>query len=311
MDASSAGLRLDQFLARVLVGSSVHGARRLIAAGQVRVDGRRAGKKGDRLAVGQEVVVAGADPAEAAAPAVEPDASLVLPVLFQDGALIAVDKPAGIASHPLRPGERGTAANGIVALWPSCADASRDPREGGLGHRLDRDTSGVLLAARTRVAWEALRAALREPSCEKTYVAHVAGVPAARGEFAGAIGRVGRRGARVAIDAGRNPLPARTSWEMIAAGAGPSALVRARLHAGRAHQVRAHLAAAGYPILGDAVYGAEAARAIAGALGIDRLRLHAEAVRLRHPLTGAPLEIHAPLPAWATDFAAAGRGADR
>jgi 23S rRNA-/tRNA-specific pseudouridylate synthase len=97
----------------------------------------------------------------------------------------------------------------------------------------------------------------------------------------------------------------------MAAGAGPSALVRARLHAGRAHQVRAHLAAAGHPILGDAIYGDDAALALARALGVERLRLHAESVRLRHPTTGAPLTIAAPLPAWAADFAATAGGADR
>ncbi len=306
MDASSAGLRLDQFLAGVLGGASVHAARRLIAAGRVRVDDRRATKKGERLAVDQAVTVE----AETA-PVVVPDLSLVLPVLFDDGVLIAVDKPAGIASHPLRPGERGTAANGIVALYPECATASRDAREGGLGHRLDRDTSGVLLAARTRPAWEALRAALGDPDGEKTYVAHVFGAPTAQGEFAGAIGRVGRHGARVAIDGGRQPLPAHTRWEVIATGAGPSALVRARLHAGRAHQVRAHLAAAGHAILGDVLYADEGARAAAQALGVAGLRLHAESVRLRHPVTGAPLTIRAPLPPWAADFAAAGRAADR
>jgi 23S rRNA pseudouridine1911/1915/1917 synthase len=307
VDASSAGLRLDQFLARVLGLASVHAARRLIAAGRVRVDDRRATKKGEHLAADQAVTVE----VETAAPAVVPDPSVVLPVLFDDGVLIAVDKPAGIASHPLRPGERGTAANGIVALYPECAEASRDAREGGLGHRLDGDTSGVLLAARTRPAWEALRAALGDPDGEKTYVAHVFGAPAAQGEFAGAIGRVGRRGARVAVDGGRQPLAARTRWEVMAVGPGPSALVRARLHAGRAHQVRAHLAAAGHAILGDGLYADEGARAAARALGVDRLRLHAESVRLRHPITGAPLIIRAPLPAWAADFSATSPAPDR
>jgi len=309
VDAASAGLRLDQFLARALGGGwSVHAARRLIAAGRVRADGRRAGKKGERVTAGQAITV---EEEGVAAAAVVPDPGVVLPVLFEDAALLAVDKPAGIPSHPLRASERGTAANGIVALCPECASASHDPREGGLGHRLDRETSGVLLAARSRPAWEALRAALAEPACEKTYVAHVAGSPPAQADFAGSIGRVGRHGARVAVDGGRHPLPARTAWEVLAAGAGPSALVRARLHAGRAHQVRAHLAAAGHPILGDALYGDDAARALALALGVGGLRLHAESVRLRHPTTGAPLTIAAPLPAWAADFAATGGGADR
>jgi 23S rRNA pseudouridine1911/1915/1917 synthase len=302
VEPALAGLRLDQFLARALGATSVHAARRLIAAGEVCIDGRVVAKKGDRVATGQIVSLAGAGARENAdqdAGLVVPDPAVVLPVLFADADLVAVNKPAGVPSHPLRPGERGTAANGLCALWPECARASVDPREAGLGHRLDRDTSGVLLAARNRAAWEALRAAIGDPACEKTYLALVAGAPPARGQFDGAIGRRGRRGARVAIDGGRRPLPAHTEWETLSLLDGGSALVRARLHAGRAHQVRAHLAAAGFAILGDPIYSDESAQAVARALNVEALRLHAESIRLRHPLTGAPLLVVAPPPVWA------------
>jgi 23S rRNA pseudouridine1911/1915/1917 synthase len=297
VEAGSAGLRLDQFLARALSESSVHAARRRIADGQVRVDGR-VGRKGDHLRAGQIVEVEGEG--GAATSRVLPDPAVVLEVLYQDSALVAVNKPAGIASHPLRPGERGTAANGLAALFPECADAGDDPREGGLGHRLDRETSGVLLAARNRPAWDQLRAALRDADCEKTYVAEVSGAPPARGSFDGAIGRTGRRGARVSIDRGRQPLPAHTEWEVIASVDGASTLVRARLHAGRAHQVRAHLAAVGHPILGDGLYGDAGSRQLSAARGVVSLRLHAESLTLRHPTTAQPLTIVAPLPPWAT-----------
>jgi 23S rRNA pseudouridine1911/1915/1917 synthase len=297
VEAGSAGLRLDQFLARALSETSVHAARRRIADGQVRVDGR-VGRKGDHLRAGQSVEVEGQGNG-AATPEVLPDPTVVLEVLYQDSALVAVNKPAGIASHPLRPGELGTAANGLAALFPECADASDDPREGGLGHRLDRETSGVLLAARNRAAWVALREALRDAGCEKTYVAEVAGSPPARGSFDGAIGRTGRRGARVSIDRGRQPLPAHTEWEVIAPLDGESTLVRARLHAGRAHQVRAHLAAVGHPILGDALYGDAGSRELSAARDVVSLRLHAESLTLRHPTTDQPLTIVAPLPPWA------------
>ncbi|HEY2900562.1 MAG TPA: RluA family pseudouridine synthase [Polyangia bacterium] len=302
VELALAGLRLDQFLARALGVTSVHAARRLIAAGEVRVDGRVVAKKGDRVAAGQVVFVTGAgagDNADGDADLVVPDPTVVLPVLFVDADLVAVNKPAGINAHPLRRGERGTAANGLCVLWPECARASIDPREAGLGHRLDRDTSGVLLAARNRAAWEALRGALSDPACEKTYLAQVAGAPPVRGQFDGAIGRHGRRGARVAIDGGRRPLPAHTEWETLSFLDDGSALVRARLHSGRAHQVRAHLSAAGFAILGDPIYSDQPTQALARVLNVTALRLHAESIRLRHPLTGASLLVVAPPPAWA------------
>src|SRR5262249_44659513 len=106
---------------------------------------------------------------EAASFVVLPDASLAIVLLHADEALVAVDKPPGVPSHPLRAGELGTAANAIVARFPECASASPDPREGGLAHRLDTETGGVLVAARGREVWSKVRAALAAPDCVKTY----------------------------------------------------------------------------------------------------------------------------------------------
>ncbi len=289
VDAAHGDLRLDDFVARHMPGASASWARRAIARGEVTVDGR-SGKKGIRVRPGQVVAVASAD-ARMAAPTPEPEAALS--VLHVDDALVAVDKPAGISSHPLRAGERGTIANALCARYPECAEASEDPREGGLAHRLDRGTSGVLLAARGRTAWHGLRAALGEAACEKVYLAEVVGRLAA-GSATGSIGRVGRRGAHVRIERGRRPLPARTDWEVVQVRASTT-LIRARLHAGRAHQVRAHLAAAGHPVVGDDIYGAEAAPAP----GACDLHLHAAAVRFVHPATGQELIVRAPPPPWA------------
>jgi 23S rRNA pseudouridine1911/1915/1917 synthase len=294
VDEARAGSRVDHLVAGAVPGLGVAGARRLVAAGGVRVDGRVA-RKGERVVAGQTLEIG--DAAEAAPVArVEPDETVGVVWLYVDDALVAVDKPSGVPSHPLRTGERGTVANAIVARFPECAKASPDPREGGLGHRLDNETSGVLLAARGRDAWEKLRAALRASTCVKTYLAEVAGDPPERGALTAPIGRAGRRGARVHVGAGRTPLAARTEWEVVERR-GATTLVRARLHAGRAHQVRAHLAAAGHPIVGDAVYGAAAARATEGAR--PGLRLHAHTIALAHPLTGAALLIEAPPPPWA------------
>jgi 23S rRNA pseudouridine1911/1915/1917 synthase len=288
VDEALAGSRIDHVVAAAVPGLGVAGARRLVAGGGARVDGRVA-RKGDRAVLGQAVDID--DAAVGAAGdvvGVEPDAALDVGWLYVDDALVAIDKPAGVPSHPLRAGERGTAAGAIVARYPECASASPDAREGGLGHRLDNETSGVLLAARSRAAWEGLRAALRAPTCEKTYLAEVVGAPADTGASTAPIGRAGRRGGRVRVGGGRQPLAARTDWEVVERR-GATTLVRARLHAGRAHQVRAHLADAGYPLVGDPVYGG----------GGGGLRLHALRISLRHPVTGAPLLITAPPPAWA------------
>ena len=280
VDEARAGGRVDHAVAALVPGLSIAGARRLVAAGGVRVDGRRA-SKGERVHAGQTLDV---DDAAVGPPGarVEPDASVAVGWLHVDDALVAIDKPAGVPSHPLRAGERGTAANAIVARFPECARASPDAREGGLAHRLDNETSGVLLAA---------RAQRRAPSCVKTYLAEVVGAPPERGVETAPIGRAGRRGGHVRVGGGRAPLAARTEWEVVERR-GATTLVRARLHAGRAHQVRAHLAAAGFPIVGDAVYGAADAPDA-------RLHLHAHTIALPHPVTGAALLVEAPPPAWA------------
>jgi 23S rRNA pseudouridine1911/1915/1917 synthase len=307
----AAGQRVDHAVAAAIPGLSVAAARRLLQAGAVHIAGRRP-RKGAKIGAGEvgatieidDGALAAAD--RTARPSIAPDPALGLEILHEDAALVAVAKPAGMPSHPLAPGQQGTAANAIVARFPECAAASPDAREGGLVHRLDTGTSGVLVAARTAAVWPALRAALSGDGCEKTYLAEVAGLPAADGGLeTGPIGRVGRRGGRVRVGAGRQPLAAETEWRVLERRAG-TALLRARLTAGRHHQVRAHLAAAGYPIVGDARYGpearvaaAESARADGDARAHEVMRLHAASVRFRHPISGETILIEAPPPGWA------------
>ncbi len=302
VEPSEAGLRVDSFLCRHHLAPSSAAARRAVAAGVVHVDGKVA-KKGHHLEAGQRVDLGERPAAEAV---LEATPELVLPLLYADDALVAVDKPSGIPSHPLHAGEGATVASAIVAQFPECAAASPDPREGGLGHRLDVGTSGVILAARCREVWHRLREALSGPACEKIYLAQTAGrfpetdavtkefiVPGPRqASFVVScpIGRQGRRGGKVRLDSGRQPLPARTEITLVEARAS-GGLVEARLSHGRAHQVRAHLAYLGIPVLGDATYG--------DGTSSEDLHLHAWAVSLVHPTTGKPLRIEAPLPAWA------------
>ncbi len=293
IEPDAAGARVDGAVARAIPGLSVAAARRLVAAGAVRLDGRPA-RKGDRVRAGQTLEVddarSGAETPEGRR--VTPEAAAALEVLLADADFVAVAKPAGIPSHPLSAGERGTAANALVGRFPECAAASPDPREGGLVHRLDTATSGVLLAARRPDAWRALRRALADPSCEKIYLAEVHGAAGA-GESLEPIGRAGRRGARVRVGGGRAPLAAHTTWELLEPR-GQTSLVRVRLSKGRAHQVRAHLAAAGHPIVGDPLYGDGGSAAPE-----TGLRLHAWAIHFRHPRSGETMSIEAPPPAWA------------
>ncbi|HZL16438.1 MAG TPA: RluA family pseudouridine synthase [Polyangia bacterium] len=293
VDPGAPDRRLDQLVAD-RAGLSVAAARRLIAAGAVRVDGRPA-RKGQHPTAGQTVEVEDAGVAAQGPDGwrVRADPDLAITVLRVEGGFVAIDKPAGVPAHPQAAGQLGTAANAIVAKFPECAGASPDPREGGLVHRLDTGTSGVLLAARSAAAWTALRAALSGPECEKSYLAEVVGSSAESGQTSAPIGRVGRRGARVRVDGGRQPLPAQTSWEVI--GRRPeTTLLRVRLRRGRAHQVRAHLSASGHPIVGDALYGTEA-----GTHPDAGLHLHAASVQFRDPVSGELILIESPPPPWA------------
>jgi 23S rRNA pseudouridine1911/1915/1917 synthase len=299
--ADLAGSRLDAFLVRAGAAASAGAARRLLDQGAVRVDGRP-GRKGQLVAAGQTVELQVAEAGEA----VIPDPAMPLAVLYQDAALVAVNKPAGWPTHPLQPGERGTLASALVARFPECASASRDPREAGFAHRLDTGTSGVVVAARDPDSWQALRRIIGGERCEKCYLAEVVPPPeplAAGGTVDhavvdAAIGRRGRRSGQVRVGTGRGLLPART--EIAVRQRRPQTwLVEARLHRGRAHQVRAHLGHLGMPVLGDPLYGDPGAAALAAALGVGGFRLHAWRIRLIHPHTGAALDIEAPPPDWA------------
>ncbi len=230
----------------------------------------------------------------------------VLSILYQDADLVAINKPAGMHSVMLAGNAEPSVASELVAMFPECTNASPDEREGGLAHRLDRDTSGAILAARNPTTWAALRLALSGATCTKTYLAEVAGNPLVAlrehrpGTFAGPdarsividadIARSGRRGKRVRVGGrGRGPMAARSDITVVATRE-TTTLVRVTLCIGRPHQVRAHLAHIGCPVAGDDVYGAPETGA---------LRLHALRINLLHPTLGTPLTIEAPAPDWA------------
>jgi 23S rRNA pseudouridine1911/1915/1917 synthase len=283
--------RLDEFVAERVRCSRAE-ARRLIDGGYVRVDGRKA-KKGLLLHEGARVELArGPFGDDEKRP--QPDTTVPLTVLHEDAQLVALCKPAGVPTHPLKPGERGTLANAIVARWPECARASEDPREGGVAHRLDTDTSGVLVAARSPEAWQALRRAFSTSRAEKKYLALVSGQPPERGEIHAPLAHATRRRVRALDEEEIDTAPAReahTRYEVLAR-AGDVALVLATTTTGRMHQVRAHLAHLGHPLVGDTLYGGPPAPA-----GTQGHLLHAHVLTVPHPVTSQPLTVTAPLPA--------------
>jgi len=292
LTVGSGPARLDTFLHRALPEMSRRLVRRLIVEGAVRLNGRPAAK-GSRVVPGDQVTL------PALPPAIAPEPGLALPVLYEDDALVALDKPGGMPGHALDPRQRGTAAAFLLAHYPEMAGVG-DPLAPGLVHRLDSGTSGLLVAARTRAAHRALRAALRAHAVEKRYLAWVAGDASA---LAGA--RIplplahdpSDRRRMVPATAGARAWPAETRVRVVRAGRERS-LVEATILTGVTHQVRVHLAARGHPLLGDVLYGGAPA-----GLPPGRHALHAVRMTLPHPADGRPLTLSAPLPA---DLAALG-----
>ena len=281
---ADAGRRLDAIVAALPEVGARSAAERLVAGGAVLVDGRTR-PKSHRLEGGEEIEVE-----LPGAPELTP-VELDLPIVHEDEHLLVVDKPAGLVVHPSGPDERVTLAHGLVSLGA----AGGDPERPGLVHRLDRDTSGLLLVARSEGAYEALSTAIRERRVERHYLALVRGAPRSRtGRITAPIGRDRVDRTRHSLDT-ETPRDAVTWFELREDLPGRT-LLEVRLETGRTHQIRVHLEAIGLPVSGDPVYG------VGGDLGLERQFLHAHRLRLEHPVTGADLDLTSPLPA---DLAAA------
>ena len=290
VSAHEAGQRLDRWVARRLPGLPQGRLQKLLRTGQVRVAGRRA-RAGGRQAAGPLVRLPPSGPAPEARPAPLPD-RLVEEVrgwvLHLDEAVIALDKPAGLAVQ----GGRSTARHLDGMLEALRFEAPERPR---LVHRLDKDTSGVLLLARSAADAARLTAAFRAREAEKLYWAVTAGAPEPpAGRIALALAKRGRPGGeRVAADAGGKK--AVTDYETLARAGKRAARLALRPLTGRTHQLRAHLAAIGCPILGDGKYGGRPA--FLEGIGLEpRLHLHARAIALDHPRGRGRLEVEAPAP---------------
>lgn len=268
------------------VGSRAE-AERLVAAGHVLVDGGVRAKS-FRLAGGEELEVQ-VQPRRASE--LEPEA-MDLDVVWEDSHLLVVDKPAGLVVHPGAGHATGTLVHGLLAHE---AEGGEDPERPGIVHRLDRETSGLLVVARSDEAHRALQEAIRTRDVTREYVALVRGRPRSRaGRIEAPIGRDRRDPTRMSIDTAA-PRDAVTHFE-VEELLPQHALLRVRLETGRTHQIRVHLQAIELPVAGDPVYGEP------GDLGLERQFLHAGRLAFDHPLTGERVDVSSPLP---NDLAAA------
>jgi 23S rRNA pseudouridine1911/1915/1917 synthase len=295
--ADEAGQRLDRFLVQCGVFGSRSQVTRLIGEGLVQVNARPA-KAGALLRVGDRVLANHPAPRPTRA-APEP---ISLDVLYEDDWLLAINKPPGMVVHPAPGHWQGTLVSALLHRWPTRA-AGLDPDRLGIVHRLDKDTSGVLLIARTAAALTELGRQFKHREVAKQYLALVRGVPRrAEGLIGHPIGRHPVRRKQMAVrPKGRSAV---TRYEVVEAFRG-AALIRAFPQTGRTHQIRVHLAALGHPIIGDVLYGRSQRNS---PVALSRQALHAESIRFRHPHSGEPLALSAPL---AADFAAALRALRR
>jgi 23S rRNA pseudouridine1911/1915/1917 synthase len=276
--AAAAGTRLDRFLAAPL-GSRAR-AQTLIDSGRVKVDGALVPKR-HLVSSGEAIEIEDA----AADSDLVPDTTAPFAVAYEDEHLLVVDKPSGVVVHPARGHSAGTLAQALAGR----AAGGEDPWRAGIVHRLDRDTSGLLVVAKSDEVHRALKALLARRQLRREYLALVDGDPPARtGTIDAPIGRHRRDRKLMSIDSA-DPREARTHFE-IERLLPAAALLRVALETGRTHQIRVHLAAIGHPVSGDPQYGTP------GRFGLTRQFLHAARLAFPHPVTGDPVDVRSDLP---------------
>ncbi|MFQ5776121.1 MAG: RluA family pseudouridine synthase [Kiloniellaceae bacterium] len=298
---AEAGQRLDRLLAARLPAISRTRLKALIEGGRVTSGGETIVEPAYRVKPGQTFAIFVPEPAPAA-----PEAqAIALDIVYEDAHLIVLDKPAGMVVHPAPGNPDRTLVNALLAHCGAGLAGIGGVRRPGIVHRLDKDTSGLMVVAKTEEAYRGLAKMFAAREVERAYRAVVWGVPEPRaGEIAGNIGRSPRNRKKMAV-LRRGGKPARTRYRVLKDLAGGLAsLVECRLLSGRTHQIRVHMAAKGHPVLGDPLYGRagqgrrdrlpQAARAALEAL--DRQALHAKSLAFPHPATGAALRFESELP---------------
>jgi 23S rRNA pseudouridine1911/1915/1917 synthase len=276
---SAAGERLDRFLASLPEIGSRGIAERVLAAG-VLVDGQER-TKSHRLSGGEELQF---EPPEAPAAELAPE-EMDLRLAYEDEHLVVVDKPAGLVVHPAPGHATGTLVHGLLAHDVAGGGEDRP----GIVHRLDRDTSGLMVVARSEEAYERLQDLVRKRELERHYSALVVGRPRSRtGRIEAPIGRDRREPMRHSLDTD-TPRDAITHFQVVELFPRHT-LLDVKLETGRTHQIRVHLTAIGLPVAGDPVYGRP------HELGLDRQFLHAGRLAFTHPFTGEQVDVESPLP---------------
>jgi len=293
--AQGHGQRLDRFLTDLPLGLSRSQLKRLIDNGLVEVDGQPA-KPGLKLKKGWGVVITVPDPEPTR---LMPEAGVRFGILYQDEELIVVDKPAGLVVHPAAGHRAGTLVHGLLAACPDLAGIGGEVRP-GIVHRLDKDTSGVMIVAKTDRAHQDLAAQFKQGRILKLYLGLCRGRPGPdQGVIEASIGRHPVRRKQMSTRS-RSGRPAITRYEVLRRfGLGVS-LLRLRLLTGRTHQIRVHLASIGCPILGDPVYGVglaglkDGGRLLRGL--VSRQMLHAQTIGFCHPVSGEEMTFTSPVP---------------
>ncbi len=293
-----AGIRLDKFLAQAIPGISRARVKALICAGSLATAGATIADPDYRVKSGQTFVLVVPQPVSPR-PRGQP---IALSVVYEDDAIIVVDKPAGMVVHPAPGHADSTLVNALIAhCGDSLAGIGGECRP-GIVHRLDKDTSGLMVAAKNAAAHASLTSQFATRSLKRSYTTVVWGVPSpARGSLSGNIGRDPRNRKKMAVlDIGGRP--ARTDYQLEETFGTAASMVHCRLHSGRTHQIRVHFKAAGHPLIGDPIYGgAHRNRQLEGSAGaivreFRRQALHAHGLAFCHPVTTKHLEFVTELP---------------
>ena len=279
------GERLDAFLSRALPEISRSAAQKLIAEGNVLLDGKPA-KKNDRLEPGQTVSVTIPEPK----PVDVTPTEMQLDIVYEDEDVAVINKPKGLVVHPAAGHQDDTLVNGLLyAMGDSLSGINGELRP-GIVHRIDKDTSGLLAIAKNDLAHAVLASQLKDHTMARTYEAIVCGnLKEDSGTVDAPIGRHPTERKKMCVTQ-RNSKPAVTHWEVVKRYRGYTH-IRCHLETGRTHQIRVHMAYIGHPILGDTVYGHKKPE-----LGQNSQCLHAGGLRFLHPRTGEPVELTCPLP---------------
>lgn len=285
--AGSHGARLDRALADIVPEFSRSYLQQLIEAAVVQLNGRAVTKPSAKVKAGDELVIELRPTPQSQA--FKPEV-MALDIVFEDPYLLVIDKPAGLVVHPAPGNWSGTLLNGLLARDPQ---ASFLPRA-GIVHRLDKDTSGLMVVARQRQTMDQLVSMIAARSVSREYIALAHGTwqGARTREVNAAIGRDPRNRLRMAaVDLEKNAGKAALTVVSLLQNGERHCLVKCKLHTGRTHQIRVHMALLGHPLISDGLYGG------AAAAGLERQALHACRLAFEHPMTGAPMEFRSPPPA--------------